>query len=142
VEGFHFSRDCIFCDIVAGRSPSVKVLETDNILAFMDIQPLREGHTLVIPKSHIPNFQDLEDTLYLEAMLTAKHIAMALELVFNPLRVGLAIAGWDVPHTHIHVLPMHTQRDLTAKQLLEERGRLVSQETLEKVAIQLRSSLS
>jgi histidine triad (HIT) family protein len=112
-------NDCIFCKIVAGEIPSYKVYEDEEVMAFLDIHPIREGHTLVIPKKHEPEFQNLDETTYGAVMQMAQKIAKNIERVLKPARVGLVIAGWDVPHTHVHVVPMQEHHDLTSKALLE-----------------------
>ncbi len=123
-------NDCIFCKIVSGEIPAHKVYEDTEVLAFLDIHPIREGHTLVIPKKHEPEFQHLDDVSYVEVMRVAKAMASKVESVLKPARVGLVIAGWDVPHAHIHVVPMHEHHDLTSKRLLDGTLGEPSQEEL------------
>lgn len=125
-------NDCIFCKIVSGQISVPKIYEDDEVVAFLDIHPINEGHTLVIPKKHVPDFQDLDDELYLSVMRVAKKIASAVNEKLKPKRVGLMIAGWDVPHTHVHVIPMHDYHDITSKRILENtRATLSEKESLQ-----------
>jgi histidine triad (HIT) family protein len=114
-------NDCIFCKIVAGEIPAEKLYEDERTLAFLDIHPLRSGHTLVIPKVHEPDIHHLDDDIFVAVMLTAKKMARIIEKELKPKRVGLLVAGWDVPHAHVHVVPMEDFHDLTSKILLENR---------------------
>lgn len=126
--------DCIFCKIVAGEIPAVKLYEDEKVLAFMDIMPIREGHTLVIPKKHEPNFQDLDDDIYQALMAVTKKLAKKIEVELTPARVGLAVSGFDVSHTHIHLVPMQNGFDVTSKKAIEKKLVQVETAELEKVA--------
>jgi histidine triad (HIT) family protein len=132
---------CPFCAIVAGAAPAHRLYEDDAVLAFMDIRPIRPGHVLVIPKAHVPEFQMLDDASYVAVMLAGKRIAEAVALAVRPLRVGLAIAGFDVPHTHVHVVPMHDYHDLTSKRLLDGQVERAAPEELAAMAGRLRDVL-
>ncbi len=110
---------CIFCKIIRGEIPAAKVYEDDSVLAFLDIHPVREGHTLVIPKAHVPEFQDIADEAYEDVMSAAKQVARALRGTTAAERVGLAIVGFDVPHAHVHVIPLHDAEDITSKKRLD-----------------------
>lgn len=112
-------EDCIFCKIVAGEIPATKVHEDGDALAFLDIHPVNEGHTLVIPKAHVPEFQNIEEDAYDAVMRTARKIAAALRAATDAKRVGLAVVGFDVPHAHIHVVPLHDRHDLTSQKMLD-----------------------
>ena len=114
-------NDCIFCKIVAGEIPAHKVYEDEKILAFLDIHPLRPGHTLVIPKVHEPDIHHLDDDTFVAVMLGWKKIANNIEKKLRPKRIGMLVAGWDVPHAHVHIVPMEDFHDLTSKILLENR---------------------
>lgn len=106
-------NDCIFCKIVRGEIPSHKVYEDDAVLAFLTIQPINAGHTLVIPKKHEPDFYNLDEATYTAVMLAAKKIATTVQSKLRPKKTGLFIAGWDVPHAHVHVVPMNDTHDIT-----------------------------
>lgn len=99
-------ENCIFCKIVKGEIPSEKVFEDDNFLAFLDISPKAPGHTLLIPKEHYPWFIDMPDELSEKLFRNAKKIATDLKEKYNADYVRLGIVGTDVPHTHIHLIPL------------------------------------
>ena len=102
----------IFSKIIAGEIPSYKIAEDDNFYAFLDIFPLREGHVLVVPKNEQDNFFDMPDS-YLEKILSfSRPIAKAIEKSFACNRCGLAVVGLEVPHAHLHLVPINTADDL------------------------------
>ncbi len=102
----------IFSKIIAGEIPSYKIAENDRFFAFLDIFPLREGHTLVIPKVEVDNLFDLSDTYLSEMLLFARPIAKAIEQAFSCNRCGLSVVGLEVPHAHIHLVPIDSSDDL------------------------------
>ena len=105
----------IFSKIIAGQIPSYKIAEDDRFFAFLDISPLREGHTLVVPKLEVDKFFDMPDD-YLQAMLVfAKPIAHAIEKAFDCNRCGLSVVGLEVPHAHLHLVPIDSADDLNFK---------------------------
>lgn len=102
----------IFSKIIAGEIPSYKIAEDERFYAFLDIFPLVEGHTLVIPKIEVDNMFDLDEN-YLSALLVfAKPIAKAIEKSFDCNRCGMAVVGLEVPHAHLHLVPINTIDDL------------------------------
>jgi histidine triad (HIT) family protein len=111
--------DCIFCKIIAKEVPAAVVYEDDLVFAFLDMHPVREGHTLVIPKSHVPEFQNIESAAYAAVMTTAQKIAKALRATTDAARIGLAVVGFDVPHAHVHVIPLHDADDISSKRKLD-----------------------
>ena len=100
--------DSIFTKIIKGEVPCHKVYEDDLVLAFLDIHPKTPGHTLVIPKKQIDQFQDLPDEDYRAVMAAVKRIALRIKEVLSPARVGLEVMGMDVPHAHVHVFPFNS----------------------------------
>lgn len=102
----------VFTRIVAGDIPSYKVAENELCYAFLDINPLAEGHTLVIPKKEVDYIFDIEDPLYLELQLFAKKVAKAVKSAVPCKRVGVAVLGMEVPHAHIHLVPLQSEGDL------------------------------
>lgn len=102
----------VFTKIVRGEIPSFKVAETENCLAFLDIMPLTEGHTLVIPKMEVDNLFDLPDEIYHELWSLAKRVAPAIGMAYPCLKVGVAVVGLEVPHAHIHLLPINAIGDI------------------------------
>ena len=102
----------IFSKIIAGEIPSYKIAEDEKFFAFLDIFPLVEGHTLVVPKIEVDNMFDLEND-YLSALLVfAKPIAKAIEKSFKCNRCGMAVIGLEVPHAHLHLIPLNTMNDI------------------------------
>jgi histidine triad (HIT) family protein len=102
----------IFSKIIEGSIPSYKIAESDKFVAFLDISPLVKGHTLVIPKIEIDKLFDLPDEYLSEMLLFAKPIAHAIEQVFNCNRCGISVVGLEVPHAHMHLIPINTADDL------------------------------
>ena len=106
----------LFSKIVAGEIPCYKVAENDEFLAFLDIMPLRKGHVLVIPKLEVDYIFDIEDAELSAMMLFAKKIAKAQKAAIVCKRIGLAVIGLEVPHAHIHLVPMNTANDVNFTQ--------------------------
>lgn len=102
----------IFTRIVKGEIPSYKVAESDKFYAFLDIAPMAKGHTLVIPKSEVDYIFDIEDQEYMELQLFAKRVAEAIKEAIPCQRVGVAVLGMEVPHAHIHLVPLQTEADM------------------------------
>ena len=102
----------IFSKIISGEIPSYKIAENDKFLAFLDIMPLAEGHTLVIPKQEIDYIFDLEDDLLAEMTVFAKQVAKKVEAVIPCARIGVAVIGLEVPHAHIHLIPLNSVQDI------------------------------
>ena len=102
----------IFSRIVAGEIPSYKVAEDDKFFAFLDINPLAKGHTLVIPKREVDYFFDLTDEEIGAMQIFAKKVATAIKEAFPCVKVGQAVLGLEVPHAHIHLVPMQSEKDM------------------------------
>ncbi|MGN6639125.1 MAG: HIT family protein [Mucilaginibacter sp.] len=102
----------IFSKIVSGEIPAYKVAETIDYLAFLDINPLAEGHILVIPKQEVDYLFDMDDELYTGLQIFAKIVAVGLKKAIPCKRIGVAVIGLEVPHTHIHLIPMNNVSDL------------------------------
>jgi histidine triad (HIT) family protein len=102
----------IFSKIIAGEIPSYKIAENDHFFAFLDIFPLREGHTLVVPKTETDKFFDLGNEYLSEMLVFAKPIAHAIERSFPCNRCGLTVVGLEVPHAHLHLIPINSAGDL------------------------------
>ena len=102
----------IFSRIVAGEIPSYKVAENDKFYAFLDINPLVKGHTLVIPKQEVDYIFDLSDEDLAEMQVFAKKVAAAIKTAFPCLNVGQAVIGLEVPHAHIHLIPIQKESDM------------------------------
>ena len=106
----------LFSKIINGEIPSYKIAENEKFFAFLDVFPLREGHVLVVPKVEVDNLFDLDDN-YLSGMLTfARPIAKAIEKAFHCNRCGISVIGLEVPHAHIHLVPINSSNDLNFTQ--------------------------
>lgn len=103
----------IFTRIINGEIPCYKLAETEDYFSFLDIRPMAKGHALVIPKKEVDYIFDLEDDYLIGLHLFAKKIAKALQEVVPCKRIGMAVIGLEVPHTHIHLIPLQTLQDIT-----------------------------
>lgn len=102
----------IFSKIIAGEIPSYKVAEDDNFYAFLDINPWVKGHTLVVPKREVDYIYDLNDEELAAMHVFAKHVALAIQKAFPCKKVGEAVIGLEVPHAHIHLIPIQKESDM------------------------------
>ena len=117
------ARDCLFCKMVDGEETYVPVYEDEKVTAIMDIHPINPGHVLVFPHDHIVQFHELDDEEYSHLMGVSKDLADVLDYLYEPKRVGLLIAGFDIPHVHVHLVPMHQFHDITSKKIIDgQRG--------------------
>jgi len=132
--------DCIFCKLARKELPAHAVWESDTMLAFLDLFPIQPGHVLVIPKHHAPDVFQLDEPAYLDLMQTARHVAAAVNAAEKPARMGLLVAGWDVPHAHVHVVPMRDVHDLTSKGLLEGNRAKAADADLARIAAEIRAA--
>ena len=127
-------QDSVFTKIIKGEIPCHKVYEDQKTLAFLTINPVRPGHTLVIPKKQVDHLWDLEDSDYQAVMATAKKVANRIREVLQPVRVGEHVAGLEVPHAHIHLFPFNNLEEFWAKPADTQP----SNEALSAMATQLR----
>ncbi|MFT5723348.1 MAG: histidine triad (HIT) family protein [Bacteroidia bacterium] len=102
----------IFSKIVSGEIPCYKIAETEDFLAFLDVFPLRKGHTLVIPKQEVDYIFDLEDEMFAGLQIFSKIVAKAVKQAIPCKRIGTAVIGLEVPHTHIHLVPINDIGDI------------------------------
>ena len=126
----------IFSKIVNGEIPSHKIAESDDFLAFLDAFPIAFGHTLVIPKKEVDYLFDLDDDTYSRLLLFAKSIVPALEKTVPCIRIGVSVIGLEVPHAHIHLLPLNSMGDADFSKKIK-----ISQEELAALATQMRENL-
>lgn len=124
----------IFTKIVNGEIPAYKIAEDDRYLAFLDVFPTTKGHTLVIPKQQIDYLFDLDDELYLGLMAFAKKVAAAVEKAVPCKRVGVAVVGLEVPHAHVHLIPLNSMQDMNFA-----NKKQFSKEEFEEVAEKIRA---
>ncbi|MCB1101248.1 MAG: HIT family protein [Kiritimatiellae bacterium] len=127
----------IFSKIISGEIPCYKLAEDDRFLAFLDIRPVNPGHTLVIPKQEVDYLFDLEDDLLGGILLFARPIARALAEVVPYKKVGLMVAGLEVPHAHVHLIPFSAIPELTFS-----RASAMEPDRLEQIAAAVRARLS
>jgi histidine triad (HIT) family protein len=102
----------IFTKIIDGEIPAYKIAETDNFLAFLDVSPLQKGHTLVIPKVEVDYIFDVEDDILSEMIVFSKIVSKIIKANFKCNRVGMAVIGLEVPHAHIHLIPISKMSDM------------------------------
>ncbi len=105
----------IFSRIVAGEIPCYKIAENDHFFAFLDISPLTKGHTLVIPKKEEDYLLNLDDNTLADMMVFAKKVGLAIQKSVSCVRIGMAVIGLEVPHAHIHLIPITTESDMNFK---------------------------
>ena len=115
----------IFTKIVNGEIPCYQIAETENCLAFLDVLPIRAGHTLVIPKKEVDNYYDLDDDLFQEVNALAKRVSAAIKKSVPCSRVGVAVIGLEVPHAHVHLVPINSLSDLD---FTKERAKFTQEE--------------
>lgn len=126
----------VFSKIINGEIPCYKIAETDDFLAFLDVNPNAIGHTLCIPKQEINKLFDIEDDLYIGLMLFAKKIAIALEKSVSCKRIGMAAIGLEVPHAHIHLIPLNDMDEMRFQNKVS-----LTKEEFEALAIKIQSNL-
>ena len=126
----------IFTKIIAGEIPAHKILEDDRYLAFLDLRPVNQGHTLVIPKQEVDYIFDMEDDLLKGLMVFAKKVAKAIGKAFPCKKVGIMVAGIEVPHAHVHLIPINSVGDLSFA-----RAKTAAQEELAQAAQKIRANL-
>lgn len=128
----------VFTKIINGEIPSYKIAEDENHYAFLDIHPLAEGHTLVIPKKEVDYIFDLSDEEFVQLNLFAKKVAAGIEKAVECIRVGILVIGTEVPHVHIHLIPFkrESQMAITSPKLA------LSKEKMESVAAAIRAELT
>jgi histidine triad (HIT) family protein len=102
----------VFTKIIHGEIPAYKVAESDEFFAFLDINPLAKGHTLVVPKKEVDYLFNMDDELYAGLMLFSKKVAIALKEVVPCIRIGVTVIGIEVPHAHIHLIPINQVSDI------------------------------
>jgi len=128
----------IFTKIIQGEIPSYKIAEDENFYAFLDINPLAKGHTLVIPKKEVDYIFDIDDDLIKEFFAFSKKIAQGIDKVIECKRVGVAVVGLEVPHAHIHLIPLQTIYDIDFKQPKLK----FTHEEFEEIATSIRGAMS
>ncbi len=127
----------IFSKIIAGEIPCYKIAENDDYIAFLDVFPLKKGHVLVVPKNEVDYIFDLDNSDYSGLMLFAKEIAAAVKKAIPCNRIGVTVIGLEVPHAHVHLIPINTENDMNFR---NEKLKL-SKEEFEETASQIKRHL-
>ncbi|OZI15860.1 HIT family protein [Bordetella genomosp. 7] len=115
------SENCLFCRIARQQIPAHVVHQDDDILAFLDIQPVRRGHVLIIPRQHYAYFEDMPDALAGRIMALGQQLARAMKRLYQVERVGFVYTGIHVAHAHAHLIPMHHPQDITSTQYIAQQ---------------------
>jgi histidine triad (HIT) family protein len=127
----------IFTKIINGEIPCYKIAENADFLAFLDVNPVAKGHTLVVPKMEVDYIFNLDDSVLAELMVFAKKVARAIDATMDCVRTGVAVVGLEVPHTHIHLIPINNVRDLSFS---NPRIKLTAEEYLD-IAAKIRQAI-
>ena len=126
-------KDSIFTKIINGKIDSFKVLENKNFLAFLDVNPIKDGHTLVIPKLQVDYIYDLPEDVFKELFVFSKKVAKMLENSFSCNRIGISVVGLEVPHAHIHLIPINKIQDMNFENKRAEYSNKHFTETLKRI---------
>lgn len=133
-------ENCVFCRMIKGEIPAAKAWENENFLAFLSIAPHNPGHTLVIPKRHVDYIFDMEDAELSALTIACKKVASGLKKAFPPQtgKIGVLVMGIDVPHVHVHLIPVHKASDLNNDQAKHD----IPFEEIKKNAEKIRQTLA
>lgn len=126
----------IFTKIINGDIPCYKIAEDDNCFAFLDINPNAEGHTLCVPKKEVDKITDMDEADYLELMAFSRKVGKAIEAAIDCKRVGITVIGLEVPHVHVHLIPLNKMAEATFTKKVE-----LSPEEFQQIALKIRSKL-
>ncbi len=126
----------LFTKIINGEIPSYKVAEDDSFLAFLDINPNAKGHTLCIPKVEVDKLLDLDEDTYLGLMAFSRKVGKAIERAIDCKRIGMTVIGLEVPHVHVHLIPLNDMKDATFQRKVN-----IAKEEFEAIANQIRSKI-
>lgn len=126
----------IFTKIINGDIPSYKIAEDDNFFAFLDINPNAKGHTLCVPKNEVDKIMDMDEAGYLGLMAFSRKVGKAIEAAIDCKRVGITVIGLEVPHVHVHLIPLNKMADATFINKIE-----LSPEEFEDIALKIRSKM-
>ncbi|WP_297691838.1 HIT family protein [uncultured Eudoraea sp.] len=126
----------IFTKIVNGEIPSYKIAEDDNCFAFLDINPNAKGHTLCVPKKEVDKITDMEEADYLQLMAFSRKVGKAIEAAIDCKRVGITVIGLEVPHVHVHLIPLNKMVEATFTKKVK-----LSHEEFQEIGLKIRSKL-
>jgi histidine triad (HIT) family protein len=127
----------IFSKIITGEIPCYKVAENDHCIAFLDISPLKKGHTLVVPKKEVDYIFDLDSDTYTGLMSFTREVAVALKKAIPCSRIGVCVIGLEVPHAHVHLIPINSESDMNFR----NEKLVLSKEDFESIAATIRTAL-
>jgi histidine triad (HIT) family protein len=128
--------DCIFCKIVGREIPTHIIKEDENVLVFLDVNPVNPGHLLIIPKVHIESVFNMPDEQYKNIFETAKALSTPLQNAMQSRKIGIAVEGFGVPHAHVHLVPLHNPNELNP-----ERATHMDDETLAPIAEKIKAEI-
>ena len=126
----------IFTKIINGELPAYKVAETDKFLAFLDVRPNTKGHTLCVPKEEVNKIFDLDEDIYMQLVAFSRKVAIGLEKAISCKRVGMAVVGIEVPHVHVHLIPLNQMGDMNFANSVS-----LKEEEFEQIAADIRSNI-
>jgi histidine triad (HIT) family protein len=126
----------IFTKIINGEIPCYKIAEDESFLAFLDINPNAKGHTLCIPKTEVDKILDLDEDTYLDLMRFSRKVGKAIEKAIDCKRVGITVIGLEVPHTHVHLIPLNSMKDATFQQKVS-----LNKDEFEAIAEKIRTNM-
>ncbi len=141
-------QGCLFCRIARGEIPVVRIHEDDEVIAFLDIRPIREGHLLIVPKAHHDYFEDIPHEAAGKITALAQHFARAAKQLYNVPRVGFMFTGTHIAHAHAHVVPMVENTDITSRRYIVEDTLtfrdpdVIPPDRLEEIAGKLKAALA
>ena len=135
-------KQCIFCAIIERATNAFIVYENSHAIVFLDKHPINVGHVLIVPRHHVAAFYDLDKESFIELMLVVKRMASVIEAMYQPKKVGMLAAGFDVAHAHIHVLPMYDYHDITSKVILEGTRANPTEGELQQAAEEIKRGLN
>lgn len=113
-------KECRFCQIAQGKVEDYIIYEDNKFIAFLDANPAKQGHCLLIPKEHVDYFFDMDKELYSNLFNVAKKISEPLKSATNAKRIGIAVVGFDIPHAHLHLIPLHGSNELFDAKLFKK----------------------
>jgi len=134
-------RHCLFCAIIARVESAFMVYENAHAIVFLDKHPINVGHVLVVPPYHVESFYALAEDAFIELMRVVRQVAPVIGAAYQPRKVGMLAAGFDVTHVHIHVLPLYESHDITSKVILEGRRANLSEKELRMAAEHIQEGL-
>ena len=126
----------IFTKIINGEIPSYKVAENEDFIAFLDINPNAKGHTLCVPKKEVNKIFDLDEETYIQLMQFSRQVALALRQVVDCKRIGVSVVGLEVPHVHVHLIPINAMKDMTFQhkiKMSDEEFKALAEKVAEKI---------